>query len=94
MKDKQGRTPLDVALGVTGGGRRGGAAGGGARGPVREKTAALLRELMIAKGLPVPPPVAAGPAAEPRRSSSARWPSMMCPMAGAGFVAGRRAALA
>ena len=34
------------------------------RGPVREKTAALLRGLMIAKGLPVPPAVAAGPAAE------------------------------
>jgi ankyrin repeat protein len=47
VKDKFGRTPLDVAMGVPGGG--GGRRGGGAppeRGPVRESTAALLRELM------------------------------------------------
>jgi ankyrin repeat protein len=42
--DKQGRTPLDVALGV--------GAGAGARGPTgpRESTAALLRQLMGAGG--------------------------------------------
>jgi ankyrin repeat protein len=39
-KDKQGRTPLDAALGVGGRGRAGGPA------PVREETAALLRQLM------------------------------------------------
>lgn len=49
--DKFGRTPLDVALGAPGGGggRRGG--GSGERGPVRERTAALLRDLMKARGL-------------------------------------------
>jgi len=41
-KDKQGRTPLDIANGTGGGGGRGGARGG--RG--NESTAALLRELM------------------------------------------------
>jgi uncharacterized protein len=51
-KDKQGRTPLDIATGAGGGGGRGGAAagargGGGGRG--NEATATLLREL-IAKG--------------------------------------------
>ena len=46
-RDKQGRTALDVALGVGGGGRRG---GGGRGGPqIHEKTAALLRELMARK---------------------------------------------
>jgi ankyrin repeat protein len=39
VKDKQGRTPVDVALGVGGRGRAGGPP------PVYEKTAALLREL-------------------------------------------------
>jgi ankyrin repeat protein len=55
VRDKSGRTPLDVALGVGGGadaGQRGGRGGrGGARGP-RESTAALLRELMKAPGAP------------------------------------------
>ncbi|MEP7310850.1 MAG: ankyrin repeat domain-containing protein [Acidobacteriota bacterium] len=56
LRDKQGRLPLDIALGVGGGtGRRG---GGGARGrgvaqPSGEM-AALLRELMTQKGIPVP----------------------------------------
>ncbi len=44
-RDKQGRTPLDIALGVGTGGRR--QAGRAAEGPrVNEKTAALLRDLM------------------------------------------------
>ncbi len=45
VKDKQGRTPLDVALGTGSGGRRG-------RGPatVRESTVALLRDLMRSAG--------------------------------------------
>jgi ankyrin repeat protein len=55
LKDKAGRTPLDVAMGVPGaaGGRGRGARGGGpaAPGPVRESTAALLKELMAARGL-------------------------------------------
>ena len=43
LPDKQGRTPLDVALGVGGGGgQRGGVA-------VRESTATLLRQLMAEK---------------------------------------------
>jgi ankyrin repeat protein len=50
LKDKAGRTPLDVAMGVPGvaGGRGRGGRGGGAPtpGPVRESTAALLKELM------------------------------------------------
>lgn len=55
MKDKQGRTPLDVALGVGGGGRRGGAGGrrGGGGGP-NEAMADLLRELMAKNGIAVP----------------------------------------
>ena len=40
LKDRQGRTPLDVALGVGGRGR------GGAPAVVRENTVALLRRLM------------------------------------------------
>jgi ankyrin repeat protein len=57
MKDKQGRTPLDVALGVGGGaGRRGG--GGNARrgagGQPNEAMATLLRELMAKNGTPAP----------------------------------------
>jgi hypothetical protein len=55
LKDKVGRTPLDVAMGVPGGGGgrgRGGRAGGPpVPGPVRESTAALLKELMAARGL-------------------------------------------
>jgi uncharacterized protein len=48
-KDKQGRTPLDIASGTGGGGRGGaGARGGGGRG--NESTAALLRELMAKNG--------------------------------------------
>jgi ankyrin repeat protein len=39
-KDKQGRTPLDIANGAGGGGR------GGAHARGNESTAALLRELM------------------------------------------------
>jgi ankyrin repeat protein len=47
-RDKQGRTPLDIALGVGTAGRR--AAGRAAQGPVvNEKTAALLRDLMAKK---------------------------------------------
>jgi ankyrin repeat protein len=46
-RDKQGRTALDIALGVGTGGRR--QAGRPAVGPiVNEKTAALLRQLMAA----------------------------------------------
>jgi ankyrin repeat protein len=55
LKDKAGRTPLDVAMGVPGaaGGRGRGGRGGGppTPGPVRESTAALLKELMSARGL-------------------------------------------
>jgi ankyrin repeat protein len=56
LKDKVGRTPLDVAMGVPGGGGggrgRGGRGGGpAAPGPVRESTAALLKELMAGRGL-------------------------------------------
>jgi ankyrin repeat protein len=51
-KDKFGRTPLDVAMGVPGGGGgrgRGGQTAAPAPAPVRESTAALLRELMSAR---------------------------------------------
>jgi hypothetical protein len=51
-RDKFGRTPLDVAMGVPGGGGgrgRGGQAAAPVRGPVRESTAALLRELMAGR---------------------------------------------
>ena len=57
LKDKSGRTPLDVAMGVAGtaaagGGRgRGGRGAAPAAGQVREGTATLLRELMSARGL-------------------------------------------
>jgi hypothetical protein len=56
-RDKQNRTALDLAL--AGGGGRRGAAGRGRGGPPNEKTVALLRQLMVAQGLPVPatPPV-------------------------------------
>lgn len=58
LKDKAGRTPLDIALGVPGlpSGRRGG--GAPTPGPVRESTAALLRQLMsqAASGADTPSP--------------------------------------
>ena len=57
MKDKQGRTPLDVALGVGGGGGRRGGGGGGRRdggGQPSEAMANLLRELMAKNGIPAP----------------------------------------
>jgi ankyrin repeat protein len=52
-KNKFGQTPLDAAAGG-GGGRR----GGGPPSPAREKTAALLRQLMTERGIPIPPPAA------------------------------------
>jgi ankyrin repeat protein len=62
-KDKSGRTALDVALGkpaAAGGRGRGGGGGGGTAapeaGPVREKSAAVLKELMAAAGAKAPPP--------------------------------------
>jgi ankyrin repeat protein len=48
-KDRRGRTPLDVAMGIGGGGR-------GGPPPVRKSTADLLRRLMQARGLTVPTP--------------------------------------
>ena len=56
IKDKFGRTPLDVAMGVPGGGGGGGRGRGRGAAPaaastVRESTAALLKELMAARGL-------------------------------------------
>src|SRR5207253_2587229 len=57
-RDKQNRTALDVALGVGGGGRRGGGGRGAAQ--ANEQTAALLRELMAAKGLTAASPAAGG----------------------------------
>ena len=60
-KDKSGRTALDVALGRTvvgGRGRGGGGGGGGAAapeaGPMREKSAAVLKELMAAASAKLP----------------------------------------
>jgi ankyrin repeat protein len=55
-RDRQRRTALDIALGGAGGRR-------GRGGQPQPKTAALLRELMAARGLPVPPPAAVAPAA-------------------------------
>jgi ankyrin repeat protein len=51
VKDRQGRTPLDVALGVGGAAGRG---AGGRGGPpaARESTVALLRQLMAARATP------------------------------------------
>jgi ankyrin repeat protein len=56
MKNRQGRTPLDLATGAgaaAGGGRGAGGPRGGAApagGPAREETANLLRELIAARG--------------------------------------------
>jgi ankyrin repeat protein len=52
VKDRQGRTPLDIALGVGVRGRAGGPA------PVRDNTVALLRQLM---GTAVPKPGTTSP---------------------------------
>jgi ankyrin repeat protein len=46
MKNKQGRTPLDVAMGQGGRGR-------GGPPPVRESTAKLLRELLASRAAPL-----------------------------------------
>jgi ankyrin repeat protein len=57
LKDKQGRMPLDIATGAGGApGRRGGGGGAGrGRGAQpSEAMAALLRELMTKRGIPVP----------------------------------------
>lgn len=56
LRDKQGRLPIDIALGVGG---RGGRAGGGGNnrgrgGQPSTEIAALLRELMTKAGIPVP----------------------------------------
>jgi ankyrin repeat protein len=50
MKNKQGRTPLDIALGAGGGGRRGGGGGGRGGGQGNQATAALLNELLAQGG--------------------------------------------
>jgi uncharacterized protein len=60
-RDKQNRTALDIALGIGGAGGRAGGAGRGRGAQPNEKTAALLRELMVKQGLPVPPPSPASP---------------------------------
>ncbi len=52
LRDKQGRTPLDVALGVGGGGGRRGGRGRGAQPSAA--MAALVRELMTKAGISVP----------------------------------------
>jgi len=53
MKNKQGRTPLDIALGVGGGTGRGGGGGGRGRGGApRETMANLLRSLMAGGAAP------------------------------------------
>ena len=50
-RDKQGRTALDVALGVGGGGGRRGAAARGRGAQPNEQTASLLRQLMAKTGV-------------------------------------------
>jgi ankyrin repeat protein len=55
QKDRRGRTPLDVALGVGGGGGRGGPP------QVRKTTADLLRRLMQERGIALSAPAATGP---------------------------------
>jgi ankyrin repeat protein len=50
MKNKQGRTPLDIALGVGGGAGRGGGRGRG--GAPRETMATLLRSLTTSASVP------------------------------------------
>jgi ankyrin repeat protein len=52
MKNKQGRTPLDIALGVGGGAGRGGGGGRGRGGAPRESMADLLRSLMASGPVP------------------------------------------
>jgi len=52
MKNKQGRTPLDIALGVGGGTGRGGGGGRGRGGAPRETMATLLRSLMASASVP------------------------------------------
>jgi ankyrin repeat protein len=52
MKNKQGRTPLDIAMGVGGGAGRGGGGARGRGGAPRETMATLLRSLMA--GGPAP----------------------------------------
>ena len=52
MKNKQGRTPLDIAMGVGGAAGRGGGGGRGRGGAPRETMATLLRSLMA--GGPAP----------------------------------------
>ncbi len=64
-KDRLGRLPIDIARGAGGGGRGRGNAGG----PARESTAALLREAMTSRGIPIPPP-AAQPAAAPAEAAA------------------------
>ena len=55
LRDKQGRLPLDIALGVGGrGGRAGGGGGRGRGGQPSSEMATLLRELMTKNGIPVP----------------------------------------
>ena len=67
-KDKLGRLPIDMARGAGGGGGRG---RGNAPGQVHESTAALLREAMTSKGIPIPPPPAA-PAGPPAAEEPAQ----------------------
>src|SRR5262245_54716378 len=52
MKNKQGRTPLDIALGVGGGAGRGAGGGRGRGGAPRETMATLLRSLMASASVP------------------------------------------
>lgn len=67
VRDAGGRTALDVALGVPGPpvAGRGGRTVQPEPGPVRESTAALLRQVMRAQGLPVDSPSLAGSQDQP-----------------------------